>query len=92
MPIPISERGYAHPELLAETDLLADRLADATLRVVDARRDKDYAADRLPGSVNINGFSRGGVRPGSDMRAPDAVRGDPGACVGVGQWSPPARH
>ncbi len=47
MPIPIRERGYPHPELLAETDWLASRLSDPTVRVVDARSDEDYAARGL---------------------------------------------
>ena len=31
MPLPIRERGYARPELLAETDWLAARLSDTTV-------------------------------------------------------------
>jgi len=37
------DRGYAHPELLAETDWLADRLTDPKLRVIDARQPEQYA-------------------------------------------------
>ena len=57
MPIPVRERGYAHPELLAETDWLAGCLSDPTVRVVDARADKDYAGGHIPGAVNLMGFS-----------------------------------
>ena len=32
---PIAERGYPHPELLAETNWLASRLSDPKIRVVD---------------------------------------------------------
>ena len=72
MPIPIRERGYPHPELLAETDWLAGRLSDPTVRVVDARSDKDYASGHIPGAVHINGFSLGGIRPEPEMPEPEA--------------------
>ena len=67
IPIPIRERGYPHPELLAETDWLAGRLSDPTVRVVDARSDKDYARGHIPGAVHLDGYSIGGLRTGSEM-------------------------
>ena len=68
MPIPIRERGYPHPELLAETDWLASRLSDPTVRVVDARAgDKDYARGHIPGAVHLDGYTLGGLRTGSEM-------------------------
>ncbi len=79
MPIPIRERGYPHPELLAETDWLASRLSDPTVRVVDARSDQDYAAGHIPGAVHLNGFTLGGVRPGPEMPEPAAFAGLVGA-------------
>ena len=63
MPSPIRERGYPHPELLAETDWLVDHLADPSVRVVDARSDDDYAAGHIPGAVHISGFALGGIGP-----------------------------
>ena len=72
MPIPIRERGYRHPELLADTDWLAGRLSDPTVRVVDARADTDYASGHIPGAVHINGFSLGGIRPEPEMPGPEA--------------------
>ncbi len=72
MPIPIRDRGYPHPELLAETVWLASRLSDPSVRVVDARSDKDYAAGHIPGAVHINGFSLGGIRPAPEMPEPEA--------------------
>ncbi len=72
MPIPVRERGYAHPELLAETDWLAGCLSDPTVRVVDARADKDYAGGHIPGAVNLMGFTLGGLRPGPEMPEPEA--------------------
>jgi thiosulfate/3-mercaptopyruvate sulfurtransferase len=71
MPIPIRERGYPHPELLAETDWLAGRLSDPTVRIVDARF-KDYASGHIPGAVHLDGYSLGGLRTGSEMPEPEA--------------------
>ena len=70
MSIPVSERGYPHPELLAETDWLASRLSDPTVRVVDARSEEDYAAGHIPGAVHLNGFGLGGLRTGPEMPEP----------------------
>ena len=87
MPIPIRERGYPHPELLAETDWLADHLSDPTVRVVDARSDKDYAQDHIPGAVHINGFSLGGPRTESAMPEPEAFADKVGA-LGIDERTP----
>ena len=68
---PIRDRGYAHPELLADTDWLADHIADLNLRVIDARPPNHFATDHLPGSVNLSGF--GGIprADNEDMATPD---------------------
>ena len=70
-PLPIRDRGYAHPELLAETDWLADLLTDPKLRVIDARQPEQYATNHVPGAVSLSGF--GGIpRAGNgDMATPD---------------------
>ena len=70
-PLPIRDRGYANPELLVETDWLTDRIADPKLRVIDARWPKEYAANHVPGAVNLNGF--GGIprADNGDMASPD---------------------
>ena len=47
------EEVYAHPEMLAETEWLAENLGNASLRIVDARPDTDYLVSHIPGSVNI---------------------------------------
>jgi thiosulfate/3-mercaptopyruvate sulfurtransferase len=70
MPTPISQRAYARPELLAETDWLADRLDDPSLRIVDARSEKEYAAGHIAGAVHMDGF-------GSNI--PRAENGDMGS-------------
>ena len=72
MPIPIRERNYPHPELLAETDWLASRLSDPMVRVVDARSDRDYASGHIVGAVHLDGYTLGGLRTGSEMPAPEA--------------------
>src|SRR5262249_40148942 len=47
--------GYARPEMLVDTAWLADHLQDATIRIVDMRRngESDYAAGHIPGAVNL---------------------------------------
>ena len=72
MPIPVSERGYPHSELLAEPDWLADHLSHADVRVVDARSDKDYALGHIPGAVHLDGYTLNGLRTGSEMPEPEA--------------------
>jgi len=57
--VPVSERGYAHPELIAETDWLAQNLSSPTLRIIDARPPQQYEAGHIPGAVNLSGF--GGI-------------------------------
>ena len=56
MPTAISERAYARPDLLAETDWLAARLGDPRVRVVDARSEGEYAGGHIPGAVHMDGF------------------------------------
>jgi thiosulfate/3-mercaptopyruvate sulfurtransferase len=58
MPVPVSERAYSRPDLLAETDWLADRLADRNIRIVDARGKEQYEAGHIPGAVHMDGFGR----------------------------------
>ena len=71
MVVPVSERGYQHPELLAETDWLADHQSDPTVRVIDARSADDYAAGHIPGALHLD-FNLGGLRTGPGMPEPAA--------------------
>ena len=87
MPLPVRERGYPHPELLAETDWLAGHLSDPTVRVVDARSDEDYAGGHIPGAVHISGFTLGGIRPESEMPEPEAFARLVGA-LGIDERTP----
>jgi len=43
--------GYAHPELLAETDWLAGQLGRSDIRIIDIRERQAYDAGHLPGAV-----------------------------------------
>ncbi len=69
---PIHERGYAHPELLAETEWLAENLQNPMLRIIDARPAQQYEAGHIPGAVNLSGF--GGIprADNGDMAEADA--------------------
>jgi thiosulfate/3-mercaptopyruvate sulfurtransferase len=53
--IPLDQRGYTNPQLLAETDWLAKHLDDPNVRIVDARPPQQYAAGHIPGAVNLTG-------------------------------------
>jgi thiosulfate/3-mercaptopyruvate sulfurtransferase len=53
--IPVHQRGYANPQLLAETGWLAEHLDDPNVRIVDARPPQQYAASHIPGAVNLTG-------------------------------------
>jgi thiosulfate/3-mercaptopyruvate sulfurtransferase len=46
--------GYARPELLAETEWLAQRLDDPQPRVVDLRSEEAYRHGHIPGAVSLN--------------------------------------
>jgi len=69
--IPIHQRGYAHPELLAETDWLAKHLDDPNVRVVDARPPQQYAAGHVPGAVNLSGTNGIPRTADGEMASPD---------------------
>lgn len=46
--------GYARPELLAETDWLAQRLNDSHLRIVDLRSEEAYRQGHIPSAVHLS--------------------------------------
>jgi thiosulfate/3-mercaptopyruvate sulfurtransferase len=48
-----SSGGYARPELLAETEWLAQHLNDSSLRLVDMRSEEAYRKGHLPGAVHV---------------------------------------
>ncbi|MEC8944858.1 MAG: rhodanese-like domain-containing protein [Chloroflexota bacterium] len=54
--IPVEQRGYAHPELIAETSWLATHISDDNIRIIDARSSEDYDESHIEGSVNLSGF------------------------------------
>ena len=60
MPVPsVAERGYANPNLLADTDWLAEHLKDPNLRLIDTRSGDLYSAGHIPGAISLNAF--GGI-------------------------------
>lgn len=65
-PAPVGQEGFAHPELLVDTEWVAEHLSEAGVRLVDARSAEDYASGHIPGAVSI---------PRSDTFDPDAARG-----------------
>lgn len=70
--VPVSQRGYAHPELVAETDWLERRLGSPGVRIVDARAPQQYAEGHIPTAVNLDGFGRGIPRSANgDMADPE---------------------
>src|SRR5664279_3568195 len=51
----ISERGYAHPEMLVSTEWVAAHLDDPTVRIVESNEDPLlYASGHLPGAVQVD--------------------------------------
>jgi thiosulfate/3-mercaptopyruvate sulfurtransferase len=46
--------GYARPELLAETEWLAQHLNDPGVRIVDMRTEEAYRKGHLPGTVHLD--------------------------------------
>ncbi len=53
---------YANPQLLVETDWLAENSGNPNLRIIDIRSAEDYAAGHVPGAINI---------PSGNFRDPD---------------------
>ncbi len=53
--IPISERGYAHPEVLVSTSWVADHLNDPKVRLVESDEDVLlYETGHIPGAVKLD--------------------------------------
>lgn len=46
--------GYAHPELLAETEWMAEHLDDPSIRIVDCDEFPSYRRLHIPGSIGLN--------------------------------------
>ncbi|MBI4338297.1 MAG: sulfurtransferase [Chloroflexi bacterium] len=49
----MSGGGYAHPELLVETEWLAEHLKDLDIRIVDCEAPAAYARVHIPGAVSV---------------------------------------
>src|SRR3954462_2708199 len=68
---PVSERGYANPELLTETGRLAGHLDDPVLRLIDTRSAELYEAGHIPGAVNLAAVGRIPRDANGDMGTPE---------------------
>jgi len=53
--IPVDQRGYTNPQLLAETDWLAEHLDNPNVRIVDARPLQQYGVGHIAVAVNLPG-------------------------------------
>ncbi|GBD24361.1 Thiosulfate sulfurtransferase [bacterium HR29] len=52
---PIAERGYAHPEVLVDTQWVADHLNDPNVRIIESDEDPLlYASGHIPGAVEVD--------------------------------------
>ncbi len=55
MSTPISERGYAHPEVLVSTDWVAEHLNDPSVRIIESNEDPLlYPSGHIPGAVQVD--------------------------------------
>ena len=68
---PVHQRGYAHPELLAETDWLGEHLDDPNVRIVDARPPQQYGAGNIPGALNLSGTNGVPRTTDGEMASPE---------------------
>lgn len=56
---------YANPQLLVETDWLAENLGNANLRIIDVRSPEDYAAGHVKNAINLH--SRTFIDPDNEV-------------------------
>ena len=68
---PLSERGYAHPELLADSEWLQAHLGDPALRLIDTRSAQLYAEGHIPGAVNLVAYGSVPRAANGDMGTPE---------------------
>ncbi len=73
-PMPVEDRGYVRPELLAETDWLATHREAANVRVIDARTSEQYQEGHIPGAVNLSGMQLYGADGSFELPTPDEFR------------------
>jgi thiosulfate/3-mercaptopyruvate sulfurtransferase len=71
MNTPVAERGYARPELLADTAWLAEHLGNPRVRPVDARSAAEYEAGHIAGAVHLDGFGNLPRTANGDMGPPE---------------------
>ncbi len=79
----MTQQGYAHPELLVETEWLAEHLDDPGLRIVDCDSPDAYRRVHIPGAVNVgeNSYIKG--KDGVHVMPPEPLAAFMGA-LGIG--------
>ena len=51
----ITDKGYAHPEVLVSTDWVAAHLDDPTVRIIESNEDQLlYPSGHIPGAVQVD--------------------------------------
>jgi thiosulfate/3-mercaptopyruvate sulfurtransferase len=73
--IPLHQRGYTNPQLIAETDWLADHLDDPNVRIVDARPPQQFGAGHISGAVNLSGTNGIPRTADGEMASPEEFSG-----------------
>ena len=86
-PTPVNARGYARPDLLVETDWLAQHLDDPDVRIIDARQAQAYEAGHIPGALNLAAFGGLPRAANGDMGSPDEFSELAGK-LGIGNETP----
>jgi thiosulfate/3-mercaptopyruvate sulfurtransferase len=73
MPVtPISQRDYANPQLLVDTEWLAAHLDDEDLRLIDVRSAQLYEASHVPGAISLAAHGSIPRAENGDMGTPEA--------------------
>jgi thiosulfate/3-mercaptopyruvate sulfurtransferase len=68
---PVSQRGYPNPQLLAETEWLAEHLDDPSVRIIDTRPHQQYEEWHIPGAVSLPAHGTIPRSENGDMGSPE---------------------
>ena len=72
MPVtPVSQRGYANPQFLSESDWLAEHLDDPSVRIIDSRPQQQYDEGHIPGAVSLPAHGNVPRTENGDMGSPE---------------------
>jgi len=74
-PIPISERGYAHPDVLVSTEWVAAHLEDPTVRLLESNEDLLlYETGHIPGALKLDWVSDLNDQVVRDYLSPESMQ------------------